>query len=502
VRRALGVCLALCSVVLTPAVAQWPPQHVLDVFGQGFAPPPPVTRAEVEQQAAAATPFEGRDFSGGMLAGLALKDLDLTRTVWSKADLRGARFANCTLDGADFSGGYLGGAAFENCSLREALFTAASLRGSYFSTCDLSDAGFDGADTAGTSLIDITLSSTGAPYLPALRTAIELRGGAAYPASLIAAATGDAFAFTYDRGDRAGWSGRPMTFSPLQLALDTLGFDVTYRPTTQDPGVARKDLRAVLRRGLVAILPLQLAGAGLDGNAVTGPVWVVAHQITQQGEDEQVHVATPFGPMALGLDELMRRWRGPWPTLSPVGETLSAGRYPLCTVGALKAEVTEQAAIVETLRHASAIVNEPRTFGEVSGGLRAYEALTKDVGDEQVVIGDIVLWSGGPRLALAASRRLASDFLRESAPKMSAPAQAPMQEAATLYGEVARLLAEEWPMPGPSAFTGDGTATAAGIAASRRWSVGVVLQGVVERERRAVALLDQAVAEAVRTPAP
>jgi hypothetical protein len=483
-------------------MAQWPPQRVLDVFNQGFVPPQLVTRAEVEQQAASGTPFEGRDFSGGSLAGLALKDLNLARTVWSKADLRGARFTNCTLDGASFSGGYLGGAAFENCSLRGALFNAASLRGSYFSTCDLSDASLDGADTAGTSLIDITLSPTGAPYLAALRTAIELRGGAAYPASLIAAATGDAFAFTYDRNDRAGWSGRPMTFCPLLLALDTLGFDVTYKPTVRDPGAARKDLTAVLRRGLVAILPLQLAGAGLDGNAVTGPVWVVAHEITQEGDEEQVHVATPFGPMALSTDDLMRRWRGPWPTLSPVGEALSAGRYPLCTVGALKAEVTEQAAVVEALRHGSAIVNEPRTFGEVSGGLRAYDALMQDVGDEQVTIGDVVLWSGGPRLALAASRRLACEFLRESAPKMPASAQAPMLEAAGLYDEISRLLTDEWPMPGPSEFTGDEAGRAAGIAAARRSSVSVVLQEAVERERRAVALLDQAVAEAVRTPGP
>jgi len=480
---------------------QWPPQRLLDAFRQDPTPQP-LTRAEVEQQAASGTPLEGRDFGGALLAGLALRDQNLSHTLWSKTDLRGARFVACTLDGANFAGAYLGGAAFESCSLRGALFTGASLRGAYFSTCDFSDANLDGADTAGASLIDITLSPTGAPYLPALSTAIELRGGAAYPASLIAAATGDAFTFTYDRSDRAGWSGRPVTFNPLVLALDTLGLDVTYRPTTQDAGVARKDLVAVLRRGLVAILPLQLAGAGLDGSAVTGPVWVVAHDITQEGEDEQVHLATPFGPMALGTDDLMRRWRGPWPTLAPVGEALSAGRYPLCTVGALKAEVTEQAAIVETLRHASAIVNEPRSFGEVSGGLQAYEALIKDAGDDQVVVGDLVHWSGGPRLALAASRRLACEFLQESAPKMPTPAQPALVDAAALYDEVARLLADEWPIPAPSAFTGNGTAAAADMAASRRSAVGVILQGIAERERRAVALLDQAVAEAVRTPAP
>jgi uncharacterized protein YjbI with pentapeptide repeats len=447
------------------------------VLNQGFAPPQLLTRESVEKQAASGESLRGRDFGGALLAGVALRDVDLTDTHWAKTDLRGARFTNCTLDGADFSGAYLGGAAYEGCSLKEALFVGASLRGSYFSTCDLTGASFDGADIAGTSLIDITLSPTGAPYLPALRTAIELRGGAALSPALLAASSGDAFTFTYNRNARGAWAGSPMTFNPLLLALDTLGFDATYDTTLKEPGPAQKALTSVLRRGLVAILPVRLAGAGLDGNAVEGPVWVVACEMTVAGEgDEEVHVATPFGPMALDLDDLLRRWRGPWPTLVPAGEAVSTARFPLCTVGAMKAEVTPQAAALEALRHASTILKEPRVFEGTSGGFQAYEALIGDASGEQAATADLAPWSAGARLSLAASRRLAAEFLREVGPKMPETAQPALLEAADLYEEVGRLLTEEWP-PSTDARSD-------------------VLKAALDRERRAVALLDHLVAEA------
>jgi len=432
--------------------------------------------------------------------GAAFADRDLSGTQWSKADLRGARFANCTLDGADFSGAYLGGAAFEGCSLKDARFQSASLRGAYLSACDLSGATFDGADIAGATLIGLTLSPTGAPYLPALRTAVELRGGAAYSPALIAAASGDAFSFAYNRHNRGDWAGRPVTYNPLLVALDTLGFDATTpKLVNPDSGTARQNLVAVLRRGLVAILPLQLSGAGLDGDAVEGPVWVVAHDVTaDNAKTERVHLATPFGPMTLQFEDLLRRWQGPWPTLAPVGETLSEARFPLCVVGAMKAEVTEQSAIVEALRHGSAIVNEPRAFGDCYGGLQAYDALLRDFGDESVPLGDLAAWADGPRLALAASRRLGAEFLRESAPKLPTPAQRPLTEAADLYAEVANLLTTEWPLV--SDFVGAVAMPADVVLGQRRSAARSSIEASIEAERRAVALLDQAVAEAVRAP--
>jgi len=358
------------------------------------------------------------------------------------------------------------------------------------------------ADMAGASLLGLTLSPTGAPYLPALQTAIELRGGAAYSPALIAAASGDAFSFAYNRANRADWAGRPVTFHPLLVALGTLGFDATTpKMVNPDAGTARQNLIAVLRRGLVAVLPLQLAGAGLDGDSVEGPVWVVAHDLTaDDAKAERVHLATPFGPMALEFEDLLRRWQGPWPTLAPVGETLSEARFPLCVVGAMKAEVTEQSAIVEALRHGSAIMNEARAFGECYGGLQGYEALLRDFGDPQVPLAELAPWSDGPRLGLAASRKLAAEFLRESAPKLPAAAQQPMTDAADLYAEVGRLLTVEWPLV--SDFVGAVAMPADVVIGQRRAAAGTTLQAAIEAERRAAALLDQAVAEAVRSPAP
>lgn len=432
--------------------------------------------------------------------GAVYSDQDLSGTSWPQADLRGARFANCVLDGADLSGAFLGGAAFEGCSLKDARFTSASMRGVYLSACDLSGATFDGADLAGATLLGLTLSPTGAPYLPALHTAIELRGGTGYSPALIAAASGDAFSLAYNRNNRGDWAGRPVTFNPLLVALDTLGFDATTpKMVNPDAGTARANLVGVLRRGLVAILPLSLAGAGLEGDAVEGPVWVVAHDLTSDNaKTEQVHLATPFGPMTLETDDLLGRWQGPWPTLAPVGETLSEARYPMVMVGAMKAEITEPAAIVEALRHGSAIMNEARVFGESHGGLQAYEALLKDFGDTQVPLDQLAAWAEGPRLGVAASRKLAANFLREAAPKLPEPAQRPLLEAADLYAEVANLLANEWPLV--SDFVGAIAMPADVVLGQRRGAACTTLQATIEAERRAAALLDQAVAEAVRAP--
>jgi hypothetical protein len=279
------------------------------------------SREAVQQALASGGTLSGADLAALPLAGLEFTGLDLTGTKWFQADLRGARFTHCTLAGADFTATYLNGAVFSSCQLQDAVLSGSSLAGGSFSACDISGAVFTDTNVAGLTLEDVTLFPTGAAHLPAIREAVRLRGGLEVSAEWLAAASGDAFAFTYDRKDRAAWPGTPLTFNPILLAAETLGYDATFKPNMDSEDVAGRELTATLRRGLVAILPMRLAGAGLSGNAVEGGVWVAAYDMERSRKTaESVLVQTPFGPMAFGFQDLLSRWQGPWPTLSPAGE--------------------------------------------------------------------------------------------------------------------------------------------------------------------------------------
>ena len=459
----------------------------------------PVGRDQVLSALASGAPLTGADVSGLPLAGLEFSGRDLARTRWCQADLRGARFTQCNLRDADFTGAALNGVTFQSCDLTGATFAAATLPGAYVGTCDLSGASFDKADTFGATLVDVTLFPTGASHLPAVAAAVELRGGPKLASAWLAAASGDAFAFTYDRNDRAAWVGVPMTLNPIVNALDTLGFDAIYRTGINTADGAQKEVASVLRRGLVAVLPLRLAGAGLRGNAVEAGVWVAAYDISsEKAPPQEVSVRTPFGDLKLPMDELLRRWEGPWPTLLPAGAGPFLARYPICLAGAQKAETSEAAIALAALRHASAIMNEPRSFGEAFGGFDAYRALIQDAADRDLAIGDLIHWSGMPRQQLAASRRLAAAFLRDAAPKLPEPPQGPLLDAATAYEEIASLLTNEWPLPSPAAFQGEKVTTAVDAAVTRRPYAKALLDEVLARERSAIALLEKAVAEAVK----
>jgi Pentapeptide repeats (9 copies) len=472
---------------------------VLCVAADDEAVPPAGARDQAMRLLASGAPLAGMDFTSLPLAGLEVSGLDLKETKWGQADLRGARFTKCDLQGADFAGAALQGATFQSCNLAGASLVGATLPGAYLGTCDLSGADLSKADTFGATLVDVAVSPTGGTYLPAIGMAIELRDGPRVSPAWLAAASGDAFAFTYDRANRAALPSAPMSFDPAVVALDTLGYAATYRTEPRNSDEAYKELSAVLRRGLVAMLPLRLAGAAMRGEAVEGGVWVVAHQLTaEKGKPEIISVRTPFGPLDLPRDDLLRRWEGPWPTLLPAGTGPFLARYSLCVVGAQKAETAQAGIALTAFRHASALMHEPRSFGQAFGGFDAYRALIEDAGSNDVPVAELVAWSGAPRRYLAAARRLAAAFLREAGPSLPAPAQGPAGEAAMWYDQIATLLTSEWPLPPPEAFQGEGMAAAADLATTRRPHARMLLEEALIRERRAVALLEQAVADSVK----
>ncbi|HJN93119.1 MAG TPA: hypothetical protein QGF05_10410, partial [Dehalococcoidia bacterium] len=291
-----------------------------------------------------------------------------------------------------------------------------------------------------------------------------------------------------------------MTFNPILLALDTLGHDASLRTNMSGAGAATKELTSVLRRGLVALVPMKLAGGGgLTGNAVEDAIWCAIHQVSNEDTGyEAVRVHTPFGPMDMPMEDVVRRWRGPWTTLVPAGDGQYSATYAMVTVGARKETLSPLDVDVEILRNASAILNEPRSYAEAYGGFAAYEALMADLKRPAEDVSAAILWSGKPRQQLIASRILAAAYLREAAPNMPDAARTSVERAAALYDQVVTVLRDEWPLPEAKAFEGENAVAAVGDAAARRPHAIAALEEALSRERRAIALMEQAVADAVR----
>ena len=57
----------------------------------------PMSREDLARLLAETPALGGRSFAGASAAGMDLVELDLHNTGWQNADLRGARFARCTL---------------------------------------------------------------------------------------------------------------------------------------------------------------------------------------------------------------------------------------------------------------------------------------------------------------------------------------------------------------------------------------------------------------------
>jgi len=490
------ILIASLATVLAAAASAFP----TDLLGAALAPGrTTMTVDELRQATASGQSLVGQDFSDSAFAGQDFTSLDLRASIWRKADLRGARFTSCDLRQADFSEALLNGASFESCQLAEAAFVNASLPGVQFSASDLAGASFDGATITGAELEGVVVSPTGAPHLPALRAALTLRGMEAPSLALVAAASGDAFAFTYQRTDRGAWPGYPMTYNPITLALDTLGYHVTEHVKLSSDGDARAELVATLRKGSVALLPMRLAGGGLTGDTVEEPTWAAVYEVAAaDAAYTTVTAYTPFGPMEFGTDDLVRRWKGPWHYMTPAGQGRFTTTYPMYAVGARKAEVAPTDAAIDAMTHATVIAREARSFGDMYGGLEAYGALQRDFANTDTDLGEMLKWAGVPRLQLAKSRELAARFLRNVAPELPPAAQSSANEAATLYEEVAGLLRREWPLPDIAALEGADAMAVAGEATLRRPHAGAVIEAAKWRESRAAALLEQAVADALR----
>lgn len=126
----------------------------------------PLTRARVDERAAAGASLAEEDLTpvdleGATLSGLDLRDVlltdgnlaradlsgsDLTGAVLAGAKLTGAKLTGSCLDEADFSAADLTGADFTDAKLNGAILDAAQLQGALFDRAEAKDASFAEAD--------------------------------------------------------------------------------------------------------------------------------------------------------------------------------------------------------------------------------------------------------------------------------------------------------------------------------------------------------------------
>jgi len=318
------------GLVTADTPAQPPPA------GGGVLIRPRLTVEEVDARLTAGTSFPEHDLSGLALPGRTFTGLDLVRTGWEQADLRGARFVRCALDGASFSGADLGGAVFGACSLRDVEFLKATLAGASFAQCDASSVRFAGADLSGAAFDHVRFVRSGATYLPALSIALQTQGEPARSPAFLSAVCGNAFAFTYDPQARGAWPGRPLTLNPLAQAAQVLGHRAVKRYDLRSGSAASQALGGALGRGLTALIPMEVGGRGLRGDSVQGGFWVAvtAEPSPAAGHLPAVRVGSLFGvDVPYTLDDLVSRWQGPWETLEPLGVLPARAAYPFVVVG-------------------------------------------------------------------------------------------------------------------------------------------------------------------------
>ena len=471
--------------------------------GGGIVIRPRLTVEDVEARLAEGASFPDHDLSGLSLPGRTFAGLDLARTGWERADLRGARFARCTLDGADFSGALLSGALFEACSLREVQFLNATLAGASFAQCDASSVGFAGADLSGAAFSDVRFVRSGATYLPALSIALQSQGEPPRSQAFVSALCGNAFAFTYDPRARGTWPGRPLTVNPLTHACEVLGHRAVKRFDLRSGSGATEALSGALARGLTALIPMEVGGRGLRGDSVRGGLWVAvnAEPSPVAGQLPSVRVGSLFGvDVPYTPDDLASRWQGPWDTLEPLGALPARAAYPFVVVGVRLQQTAEREVVAEVLRTASRIFEEERTFGGVTGGRAAYEALSRDLNNPEVDVREVAVWSGFPRQCLIGTRRDAVEFLREAGAVLGPQGAAHLQAAGAEYETVVGMLEQGWPLPTPGA-PAEGAADEALAAQADRYQAATVVLEVMDRERRAVDHFRQAlVAEGLGQP--
>lgn len=398
----------------------------------------------------------GKDFSGVHAPGLNLARCNLTATVWRNADLRGAGFLDLSLQKANLQAANLRGATFERVDLLGADLSGADLSGAVFCLVSLENANLTGCRLDGTLFEGAGFSLTGAPHFVVLHLALQQATGQQISRPWVAAMSGDAFAFCYNRQEPSQWPGVPFTVNPMVAAPQNMGLQATF--TKED--AAQKALLDRDQEKSIQILALKLPGVN-ECLTQGKPVWALltARDAGEAGNDYKFQ-APPFGEHELRRDQVLTEyWGGPWETPEPAG-MLPARKQLVTIVPGVMQPAPDQ--VLKALRQAVTIITEKRTYGPLVPGEAGLTQLAADLRTackslDSELARRLLPWQRFPRQCLIGSLGLAADFLAEAGPQLPEDKQASCQEARLLLRSAMVSLDTGWPQltAGVEALTPD-----------------------------------------------
>jgi uncharacterized protein YjbI with pentapeptide repeats len=388
----------------------------------------------------------GQDFSGAPAAGLDAFRVDLSRSLWVGADLRGANFYASSLVGADLRRASLRGAIIDRTSLADADLSGADLCGAVIRRAVLSGTRLDGCRLEGATFQQILLSGNGGTHATALRLALQQATQTTLSRPWVAGLSGDAFGFVYNTSDPAFWPGTPFSLNPLLAAAKIMGVDATLRQAYHSERALREEAAA----GKAAYL-LPLANDSFGGALGKRPLWGMLGKRSETGHRISWTVTLPpLGEQTMRADDLVKAWEGPWETLQPAGAVNVKAGQPLVTFGASRAAVDTPQQAQAALRQGAELLLDKRTYGPLVPGEAGLLKLAADL-REVAGMGDmdgarkLARWEDFPRQCLLGARAEACEFLREAAETLPPAQKQAALDAAAVYQPPLAMLADQWP---------------------------------------------------------
>ncbi|MFO7946966.1 MAG: pentapeptide repeat-containing protein [Armatimonadota bacterium] len=394
----------------------------------------------------------GGDMSGATLPATSFRDVQLSDTNWSGADLRGGIFVGTDLQGANFSDATLRGIIFRDTNLSGCIFSDADLSGATFLDTNLAGTDMAHCTLSGTSFSNIKLSVTGGSHGPVLADAISRAAGLQLSLAEVSALSGDAFAFTYNVDLPQYWSMRPYYHHPVLAAGRILGLQIETHQDRQATDAAGH-LKAALDAGkvcMIAMRPPQSPVFASYDEAVWG---LISAPPDKETNALSVQIP-PVGAQQYGWQDLESRWKGPYRTLYPAGDPKSKGTYPLITITPVEQSQDRPKMTVETLRQASRVMTDARTYGPLIPGIRGLVQLGEDLHEagtemNRERMNELLVWAAGPRKSLIGGRTLAATFCRSSAQTAAPQLAGVLLKTAALFETEVSLLQDNFPIPDP-----------------------------------------------------
>ncbi len=412
----------------------------------------PISRQELAKLIAETSSLAGRNFAGAPAAGMDFVQLDLQKTAWQNADLRGARFRQCTLQGADLSGASARGALLLDTDLADTVMSHADLSGAILRAVNLAGATLSDCRLDGTRFEDVRLSSNGGTHLAALTLALRKLTDIEYGRAWVNGLSGDAFCFAYNTQFPPSWPCAPYYQHPVMAAGELAGVQVELHADLP-AAESYERLKKAVRAGDICMIPLQLTSPQLWDDEQRG-VWAVLDgigSVAGTGGGDLVHlIVPPFGAREYSDTKLLSKWAGPWPTLQPPGQGRSRARYPMLLMKRTDAATDPAVQVLPALQAAAGMIRDERTAGPLLAGAKGLQQLADELrraGTNQDMerMRELAGWSLHPRQCLAGARTAAYQFCTIAMEYSKEPNRSTLSQVAAMYETEAKLLTGMFP---------------------------------------------------------